>query len=108
MAICQHPGLIPSWQWIRVQESLERNKSKGYRKPRDNESLLTGLSYCACGERMYPKLTQRKTAEGEPIYTYVCSMKDRSKGKRCGLRNANGNMLDFHEHDTTEKSCEII
>ena len=110
VAIGQHPGLIPSRQWIRVQESLERNKSKGYRKPRNNEALLTGLIYCACGERMYPKLTQRKTAEGESIYTYVCSMKDRSKGKRCGLRNANGNLLDeaiveqlkeLTEHDST-------
>ena len=110
VAIGQHPGLIPSRQWIRVQESLERNKSKGYRKPRNNEALLTGLIYCACGERMYPKLTQRKTAEGESIYTYVCSMKDRSKGERCGLRNANGNLLDdaiveqlkgLMEHDST-------
>ena len=110
VAIGQHPGLIPSRQWIRVQESLERNKSKGYRKPRNNEALLTGLIYCACGERMYPKLTQRKTADGESIYTYVCSMKDRSKGKRCDLRNANGNLLDeaiveqlkgLTEHDST-------
>ena len=29
-------------QWIMVQESLDRNKTKGYRKPRSNEALLTG------------------------------------------------------------------
>ena len=110
VAIGQHSGLIPSRQWIRVQESLERNKSKGYRKPRNNEALLTGLIYCACGERMYPKLTQRKTADGESVYTYVCRMKDRSKGERCSRRNANGNVLDvaimeqlksLTEHDST-------
>ena len=94
IAIGQHPGLIPSRQWIRVQESLERNKSKGYRKPRSNEALLTGLIYCACGDRMSPKLTQRKAVDGKTIYNYVCRMKDRSKRACCNRRNANGNMLD--------------
>ena len=94
IAIGQHPGLVPSKQWIRAQASLERNKSKGYRKPRNNEALLTGLLFCACGDRMYPKLSQRRTAEGQPIYTYVCKMKERSKRERCDCRNANGNILD--------------
>ena len=94
IALGQHPGLVPSKQWIKVQESLDRNKSKGYRKPRNNEALLTGLLFCSCGDRMYPKLSQRKTADGQPIYTYVCKMKERSKRERCNRRNANGNILD--------------
>ena len=94
IAIGKHPGIVPSKQWIKVQESLDRNKSKAYRKPRNNEALLTGLVYCSCGERMYPKLTQRKNASGKAVYTYVCKMKERSKGERCNHRNANGNILD--------------
>ena len=94
IAIGQHPGFVPSKQWIKVQESLDRNKSKGYRKPRNNEALLTGLLFCSCGDRMYPKLSQRVTADGEPIYTYVCKMKERSKRQRCNRRNASGNSLD--------------
>lgn len=94
IAIGQHPGFVPSKQWIKVQESLDRNKSKGYRKPRNNEALLTGLLFCSCGDRMYPKLSQRVTADGEPIYTYVCKMKERSKRERCNRRNASGNSLD--------------
>ena len=94
VAAGKHPGVVPSQQWIKVQESLTRNKSKAYRKPRNNEALLTGLVYCSCGERMYPKLSQRKTATGEAIYTYVCKMKERSKRERCNRRNANGNILD--------------
>ena len=43
---------------------------------------------------MYPKLSQRTTASGEVIYTYVCKMKERSKRERCNRRNANGNILD--------------
>lgn len=94
IALGKHPGIVPSKQWIAVQQSLERNKSKAYRKPRNNESLLTGLIYCSCGERMYPKLTERRTGSGELIYTYVCKMKERSKRTRCNKRNANGNILD--------------
>ena len=94
IAIGQHPGLVPSGQWIKVQESLERNKSKAYRKPRNNEALLTGLLFCSCGDRMYPKLSRRKTVDGEPVYTYACKMKERSKRERCNRRNANGNILD--------------
>ena len=94
VAIGKHAGVVPSKQWIKVQESLDRNKSKAYRKPRNNEALLIGLVYCSCGERMYPKLSQRTTASGEVIYTYVCKMKERSKRERCNRRNANGNILD--------------
>lgn len=94
IAIGRHPGLVPSKQWIKVQESLDRNKSKTYRKPRNNEALLTGLMYCSCGDRMYPKLSPRTTASGEIIYTYVCKMKERSKRERCNRPNANGNILD--------------
>ena len=94
IAIGQHPGVVSSKQWIKVQESLERNKEKGYRKPRINEALLTGLVYCSCGSRMYPKLTKRKSAEGEALFSYVCKMKERSKGSQCKQRNINGNLLD--------------
>lgn len=94
VSVGQHPGLIPSRVWLKVQESLERNKSKGYRKPRNNEALLTGLLFCRCGSRMYPKLSKRKTVDGQPVYTYVCSMKERSKKSLCSSRNANGNALD--------------
>ena len=94
IAIGKHSGVVPSKQWIKVQESLDRNKSRAYRKPRNNEALLTGLVYCSCGERMYPKLSRRTTPSGEVIYTYVCKMKERSKRERCNRRNANGNILD--------------
>lgn len=95
VAVGLHPGVIPGKLWIKVQESLERNKSKSYRKPRSNEALLTGLLFCSCGSRMYPKLSKRKTADGKPIYTYVCKMKERSQRVVCNGRNANGNTLDM-------------
>lgn len=94
ISVGQHPGLIPGREWIKVQASLERNRSKSYRKPRSNEALLTGLIFCRCGSRMYPKLTKRVTADGQPVYSYLCKLKEHSRGSRCKLRNANGNLLD--------------
>lgn len=94
IAIGKHPGIIPAKQWIQVQTSLDRNKSKAYRKARSNEALLTGLLFCSCGERMYPKLSKSKTPKGEMKYTYVCKMKERSKRQRCSSRNLHGNVLD--------------
>ena len=94
VSVGQHPGLIPGKTWVHIQESLERNKSKAYRKPRNNEALLTGLLWCACGNRMYPKLSKRLTPEGKPVYTYVCKLKEHSQRALCNRRNANGNLLD--------------
>jgi len=94
VAVGEHPGMIPGKQWVQVQESLDRNKSKVYRKPRSNEALLTGLLYCKCGYRMYPKVTKRTTADGEVIFTYVCNMKEHSQRSVCNNKNVNGNVLD--------------
>ncbi len=95
VSVGKHHGIIPGKVWVAVQDNLELNKSKSYRRPRKNEALLTGLVFCACGNRMYPHLSKRKTADGEPIYTYVCKMKERSKKELCKRRNANGNTLDM-------------
>lgn len=95
VSVGQHQGLISGKEWVLVQESLERNKIKAYHKPRSNEALITGLLYCSCGSRMYPKLSRRKTADGKPIYTYVCKMKERSQRTICNGKNVNGNALDM-------------
>ena len=94
VSVGEHPGIISSNRWIRVQESLERNKSKSYHKSRGNESLLTGLLWCSCGSRMYPKVTGRKTADGQVVFPYMCKLKERSRRELCNVRNANGNLLD--------------
>ena len=95
VSVGQHPGLIPGARWVAVQEKLALNKAKSYRKPRSNVALLSGLLVCGkCGDYMRPKATQRKTAEGDTIFTYMCSTKERSCSKVCDMKNANGNTLD--------------
>ncbi len=43
---------------------------------------------------MRPKLTNRRNAKGEMIYTYMCSMKERSRRHVCNIKTCNGNILD--------------
>lgn len=94
VSVGRHSGLVTGKVWVQIQESLERNKSKTFRKPRSNEALLTGVLFCSCGGRMYPKMSKRKNADGKPAYTYVCKMKERSQRTVCSSQNANGNALD--------------
>ena len=94
ITVGEHLGLISGRNWVRVQNSLERNKLKNHRKPRMNESLLTGILYCSCHSKMYPKLTDRKTHDGKQVYTYICKSKERSHRKLCEVKNVSGNALD--------------
>ena len=101
VSVGKHQGVIEGKAWVKVQALLEQNKSKSYRKTRSNVALLSGLLVCGnCGEYMRPKLSKRQNTKGEVIYTYLCSMKERSRGHVCSMKNCNGNTLDA---DITEQ-----
>lgn len=95
VSVGRHEGVIEGRAWVKTQTLLEQNRSKSYRKPRSSVALLSGLLVCGnCGEFMRPKLTKRLNAKGEAIYSYLCSMKERSRGHVCNMKNCNGNLLD--------------
>lgn len=95
VSVGQHVGIVTGKEWTAVQAVLNQNKSKAFRRPRKNEALLTGLIYCRCGSRMYPKLTKRTLSDGTPLYSYVCKVKERSQRSVCNSKNISGNTLDL-------------
>lgn len=104
VAVGKHPGIIAGSDWVQVQSMLDVSKSKSYRRLRSNVALLSGLLRCGeCGDYMRPKLTNRRTADGELIYTYMCSTKERSHGTVCSMKNCNGNTLDAKIIDEIRK-----
>lgn len=92
----KHKGFISGNDWINVQKLLNINKVKSYRKPQKNTALLTGIIRCReCGSIMRPRLlTNRFDEEGKQKYIYSCTLKERSRGKKCKGKNIDGNKLD--------------
>lgn len=87
-----HKGIISGKDWICVQQTL--NKKKSRKSSIKNKALLTGILFCKCSSRMYPKLTKNLNQNGERKFSYICSLKDKSKKCLCKSKNINGNILD--------------
>ena len=103
MAIGAHEGCIPSAKWLRVQKTFERNRSKGFRKVRNSECLLSGLIRCGqCGSPMRPKAGRTKS-NGEATFVYMCETKEVSKKAKCSAKNINGKLLDNTVIDEIKK-----
>lgn len=95
IAVGKHTGIIESEDWIEAQKRLEENRTKGYRRPRGSTALLSGVLLCKnCGAFMRPKLSGRCRANGERIYSYLCSVKEKSRLQCCSVSNADGGLID--------------
>lgn len=95
ISVGKHKGIIESDKWIKVQNILKENSSKSYKKSKSSIALLSGVLFCGnCGSYMRPKSSKRKNCEDEYIYSYICSLKEKSKKCNCSIKNINGNLLD--------------
>lgn len=88
IAVGGHKGIISGYDWVKVQNILNENSNKAYRKPRVNEALLGGIIYCSCGSRMGPKMGRNGA------FSYACRLKLKSNRGKCQAENINGIKLD--------------
>lgn len=92
VAVGKHKGIIPSSEWIQVQEMLETNSVKAPRKGTGKHGLLSGVIRCKnCGSTM--RVKQYKRSYGTYQY-YNCLLKERSRGIQCNIKNLNGKEAD--------------
>lgn len=104
ISVGKHKGIICGSEWVKVQGMLMQNKSKSFRKPRNNIALLSGVLVCGnCGRFMRPKQTNRLNKEGEKIFYYLCETKEKSRNNLCEMQNLNGNLIDRMVCDEVKK-----
>lgn len=98
VTVGRHPGIIPSKEWIKVQEIAKSNQPKPFAgRVQNSASLLSGLLVCAkCGSFLRPRVNsnKRRDEHGNQTFAYLCDKKKKSKGTLCDLPNINGNQLD--------------
>lgn len=104
VAIGKHKPTITGKEWVKVQNLLEQNKSKSYRKPKNNHALLSGLLVCGhCGAYMRPKVYRKVDENGNKTFSYLCETKEKSRQQQCATKNPRGNELDRMVCDEIKK-----
>ncbi|MGN1423895.1 MAG: recombinase family protein [Oscillospiraceae bacterium] len=97
ISVGRHRGVIPSEEWIKVQEMIRENAGKSFYRPsRNRTAVLSGLVRCGkCGSIMRPRVNSgRRLPDGTPIFYYMCEYKERSRRSGCDIPNVSGNSLD--------------
>ena len=94
ISVGKHKGIINSIDFITTWNLIIKNKDKRFRKPKENESILSGLIKCKkCGSYMRPRL--RKTYnKNKRNYSYLCELKEKSRKSLCDTKNIDGIQTD--------------
>jgi site-specific DNA recombinase len=92
VSIAMHKGIVPSKEWIQVQNIIKKNHEKAPRQDTGKIGLITTLLRCGkCGSKMRVNVYRKSTGTH---YYYRCLMKERSRGTRCDINNLNGLLAD--------------
>jgi len=95
VSVGKHEGFLEGKRWIHIQDILDRNQRKRYRRPRKNKALLSGILKCKCNGYMRPKIIAGRTDfYGEDRFFYMCEIKEISRKHKCDNKNVDGNELD--------------
>lgn len=95
VAAGKHPPLVSGNDWVKVQRTLAQNSSASCRIPKNDHALLSGIICCGCcGSKMRVKLDRCVRPDGTRSFHYLCVSKEKSRQKKCAVKNAPGNLTD--------------
>ena len=87
VAAGRHKGVVSGKIWTKANEIL-RHKSR-LKTPSESRALLSGILFCGkCGSKMRPK------TNGKYGFSYICTLKEKSRIALCTAQNAKGKELD--------------
>ena len=95
VSVSNHKGIIPSDEWLKVQDKLDSNRLKTPRTGTGrNHSLFSGILKCKkCNSNMVVKFSG-KNKNNLPYEYYVCSEKQNKFLNRCHNQNISVNKFD--------------
>lgn len=98
VAVSKHNGIIPSAEWIKVQEILDSNKDKNFIRlgtGKKNTAILSGVLKCSkCGGNMLVKQGHKEAKTGKKFSYYTCSNKYNKYVDKCTNPNIRVDRLD--------------
>lgn len=95
-AVSTCEGVIDSQTWIAVQKQFIKNKDTFPHLGKTHNTILTGKLICKnCGSNMIIQHGKVSVKTGEKSFYYTCSMKRKSKGEVCNMKNIKA--LDMEE-----------
>lgn len=87
-AVSSCEGIIDPETWINVQMQFIKNKTTFPHLGKTHNTILTGKLTCKnCGSNMIIQHGRVSTRTGEKLFYYTCSMKRKSKGQICNMKN---------------------
>ena len=91
ISIGMHKGIINSNDFIQTWNLINNNKNKRFRKPKENDSILSGIIKCKkCGSFMRPRLRKTYNKNGKRNFSYLCELKEKSRKQLCKAKNIDG------------------
>lgn len=102
-AISSCEGVIDPKTWLAVQRQFTKNKDTFPHLGKTHNAILTGKLKCKnCGSNMIIQHGATSVKTGEKSFYYICSMKRRSKGEVCNVKNIKASNIEYSTLDQLE------
>lgn len=94
VAVGKHKGIISSNKFIEVQKNIKKNRYSYKRRTTNNIALLSSMIVCGnCNSKLRTNYGNKRK-DGTRLHYYKCILKEKSRNKKCNMKNLNGTIID--------------